>query len=730
MGIGYTRNDTSNNIADGNIINAADLDGEFDAIESAMGTSGHTHDGTSAEGGPVTVLGPVQDFVASATEIKPKTTNTLDIGTSGLLFKDMFLDGVATIGSIKIDNAGTIGSASDGDAIAISSSGVVTFSQAPVVDVTNATTNAVTDVLDIQVQSTGTPAVGIGSGFTFGVETAAGNVETGGAIRSITTGLTPTAEEIDLVFYSMRNGSLTEGFRYDSSADNFDVTGSISIDGGSTSADFTFGDNNKAIFGAGSDLQIYHDAANSFIEESGTGNLIVAGSTEVKIRNTTGGANLAVFKSGAVDLYASGTKRLETTSTGVNITGTLTADDKINIDASNNSRLNIKETTSTDQNTQFLQSSGDLLIRTLNDAETVATNRIALDHGTGDISFYEDTGTTAKLHWSAADESLGIGTSSPSSKLHISGTYDTILDGNSVQFTRAGPSYIQNNTAGGYTVFQQASGEAMRIDSSGNVGIGTTSPSKKLHISGDRDAILRFENTRTVESGDQILGSLEFYSNDESGTGANVRSRINAFTAGGGNLSYLTFSTADGTTDDVEAMRIDSSGNVGIGLAPSSTGGGYKALQLGLMTNWAFPTTGSAYRSHNLYYDGTNRKYVTTGTAHEYEQSSAGHVFSTAASGTAGTNVTLSEAMRIDSSGNVGIGTSSPDDKLHVTDNIRIEAAFPTLRFKETDTTDQNYQIRLETGSLRFQTNNDAFVAASEAMRIDSSGNLLVRRCP
>jgi hypothetical protein len=79
------------------------------------------------------------------------------------------------------------------------------------------------------------------------------------------------------------------------------------------------------------------------------------------------------------------------------------------------------------------------------------------------------------------------------------------------------------------------------------------------------------------------------------------------------------------------------------------------------MTNWAFPTTGSAYRSHNLYYDGTNRKYVTTGTAHEYEQSSAGHVFSTAASGTAGTNVTLSEAMRLDSSGNLLVGTTDVD---------------------------------------------------------------------
>ena len=98
MGTGYTRNDTANNIADGNVINAADFDGEYDAIESAFNaTSGHTHDGTAAEGAPVTVLGPVQDFIASSTEIKPKTDNTLDIGTSALQFKDMYLNGKAFI---------------------------------------------------------------------------------------------------------------------------------------------------------------------------------------------------------------------------------------------------------------------------------------------------------------------------------------------------------------------------------------------------------------------------------------------------------------------------------------------------------------------------------------------------------------------------------------------------------------------------------------------------------
>ena len=103
MGTGYTRNDASNNIATGNVINAADLDGEFDAIVTAFGTSGHTHDGTAAEGGPVTVVGPVQDFVVSASEIKPKTTNTLDIGTASLQFKDMYIDGTAYIDGIGED---------------------------------------------------------------------------------------------------------------------------------------------------------------------------------------------------------------------------------------------------------------------------------------------------------------------------------------------------------------------------------------------------------------------------------------------------------------------------------------------------------------------------------------------------------------------------------------------------------------------------------------------------
>ena len=420
MGTGYTRNDTANNIADGNVINAADFDGEYDAIESAFNaTSGHTHDGTAGEGAPVTVLGPVQDFVASSTEVKPKTDNTLDIGTSALQFKDIYLNGKAYIdglgetllvdtdkaiqfrdtalsinsstdgqldidadteleivaptvdidastavtidtttltitgaanvtGDLDVDNININGNAIistdtngnialtpngtgevdiskvdidsgtiDGVTIGGSSAAAGTFTAidvdniningntisstdsngnitldpngtgvidvpsttklqirdsaifinsstdgqldidadaeveitAPIVDidastsvnisndlkldsdaavvslgadgevtlthqhnvgvtlnVENSGTNSVTDILKLQAQSSGTPAVGIGTGIEFSTETAAGNLETGGVIESVTTGINPTSEEFDMLFKTMSSG--------------------------------------------------------------------------------------------------------------------------------------------------------------------------------------------------------------------------------------------------------------------------------------------------------------------------------------------------------------------------------------------------------------------------------------------------------------------------------------------------------------------------------------------
>ena len=83
MGTGYTRNDTANNIADGNIISASDFDGEFDAIVSAFSTSGHTHDGTAAEGGSITIdaaSNQVADAQAGASEEKAMQVAALQSG--------------------------------------------------------------------------------------------------------------------------------------------------------------------------------------------------------------------------------------------------------------------------------------------------------------------------------------------------------------------------------------------------------------------------------------------------------------------------------------------------------------------------------------------------------------------------------------------------------------------------------------------------------------------------
>jgi hypothetical protein len=109
MATGYTRNDTSNNIANGNTINASDLDGEFDAIQAALdATTGHTHDGTVGGGAPIVGIGPVLDVVITTSVMRPKTDNTVDLGTSALEFKDLFIDGTANIDTLQVDESATI----------------------------------------------------------------------------------------------------------------------------------------------------------------------------------------------------------------------------------------------------------------------------------------------------------------------------------------------------------------------------------------------------------------------------------------------------------------------------------------------------------------------------------------------------------------------------------------------------------------------------------------------
>ena len=101
------------------------------------------------------------------------------------------------------------------------------------------------------------------------------------------------------------------------------VTGSLSTTSNVTvGANATFVDNGKAIFGAGSDLQIYHDGSNSYIQESGTGNLYLKATS--LILSNSAGSNYLIGNSGdSVNIYFDGSEKFRTLTDGAKVTGNL-----------------------------------------------------------------------------------------------------------------------------------------------------------------------------------------------------------------------------------------------------------------------------------------------------------------------------------------------------------------------------------------------------------------------
>ena len=261
-----------------------------------------------------------------------------------------------------------------------------------------------------------------------------------------------------------------------------------------TTGDVSFGDNDKAIFGAGSgDFEIYSDGTFARIMETG-GNFLVLDTNGSKVSITSDNSKeMGNFvKNGAVELHHNGFQKFSTTSTGIDVTGTVTADgltvengtSGITVDTSVSLSPEIKPSQAlSDLTVSGTGNGGHLKFKTNN------TDRVKIDGGNGDISFYEDTGTTPKFFWDASAESLGIGTSSPSTpsgsclslynatlpRLNFknSTTGDGTFDGFELymQGTLAGV----NNKENGAIAFGTNDSERMRLDSSGSLLHGKTS---------------------------------------------------------------------------------------------------------------------------------------------------------------------------------------------------------------------------------------------------------------
>ena len=105
-----------------------------------------------------------------------------------------------------------------------------------------------------------------------------------------------------------------------------DITPQLGGNLSSNGNDINFGDNDKAVFGAGSDLQIYHDGADSYMTESASGSLYIGADSTIALTDAAVTQNKAQFiTGGAVNLFHNNAQKLATTSTGVSVTGTVAA---------------------------------------------------------------------------------------------------------------------------------------------------------------------------------------------------------------------------------------------------------------------------------------------------------------------------------------------------------------------------------------------------------------------
>ena len=363
-----------------------------------------------------------------------------------------------------------------------------------------------------------------------------------------------------------------------------------------------------------------------------------------------------------------------------------------------------------------------------------------------------NTSGTNRISIIGSSGNVGIGTTSPSTKLHVSGGDIRIDDTEQLQFGAGGVA-INNDAAGrmysnaplGY-YWQAASSYKMVLLSSGNLGIGTTSPNAKLEVAGSTRITGSVEvgygnnNTNYIQIGNgrttngyafiDLIGDATYtdygFRIIRNNTGPNTSTEL--IHRGTGIFNFNATQAADITfkTNNAERIRINSSGNVGIGTTNPIT-----SLTLG---------TGSSGISFQSSSTTLNSGKIAVIKQVEVGNGNGNLAFETYQGGSGG-----GERMRILNDGNVGIGTTSPDTKLEVSSlsggvlrltstdtSVATGESIGRVEFKSNDASTGGNNVMGfvdclatnagSTYALTFGTGSAA--AATEKMRINQSGNV------